>query len=982
MGKTIQAIALMLHNRPNKHDKKQNELWKKSDQAHHSKNHMMMKDSFSSSSLSSLSSSSLLLPRAGTLIVLPTVAIRQWQSEISRFTKHNSLTVKVYHGNDRNSEDIKEIQNVDIIITSYKILEIEYRKATAGTKVICSVCGKKFYPEKLRIHRKYFCGENAQRTELQSLTQKKKERVDLRVVNSDNDSIEDEDGDGDEISKQKKMIKTLKEQSTKTSKSTITKTTTKDKKNSNKKIVGKKFIADDDNSNDDEEDDDEISKQKKLIKSLKNKIPVVKKVTKHVSKKNVAHDKDDEDEEDEITKQKRLIKSIKDKTTNTKMKSVKGNKTIINIKDEDNDDDDDEDEEEDEDEDEITKQKKLIKSIKGKASVKKIKVPTNNKKIITEAKTPSRKSSRTVVKVVHNYKSKTNNNDDGDDDDDDDEDYEEDSKSSDDDDDSDDDENDDEEEEEEENVQSKKRKVISKSNKKVTPKKAKKDKINDYNDDDDNNDGHDDDDDVDVDMEVERDIKKALLQATKSNQSKSKSILHTVSWFRIILDEAHIIKDRSTSTAKAIFHLTSLYKWCLTGTPLQNRVGELYSLIRFLRIDPDAYYYCKGKGCCPCKSLYYRFTKGKCDECQHSAMQHYCHFNKNILNPIKRSGYIGDGRKAMLKLKQHILDEILLRRTKITRANDIQLPPRIVYVRQEKLDEKEEDFYQALYTQSQAQFNTYLLSGTVLNNYAHIFDILIRLRQAVDHPYLVIYSDARVVGKNESNIFLQSNNQINNISNNNIKDNDNNDADDDNNDRNDVKKENDLCYICHEPIIDTVSANCGHHYCLTCIVEYINTINNIDNAIDMFDDYHNNNSIDHGDDDDDDDGGDGNGDKKKKKSSSSAAALKAIQHSITCPYCKKVTKILKKENVNNHDSITKKNSKDKKSSEDSNKSHDISVWDLSKHRKRSILDKIDLQNFQSSTKMEALMQELYNMEQNEYGSKAIVFSQFVNMLGS
>lgn len=42
------------------------------------------------------------------------------------------------------------------------------------------------------------------------------------------------------------------------------------------------------------------------------------------------------------------------------------------------------------------------------------------------------------------------------------------------------------------------------------------------------------------------------------------------------------------------------------------------------------------------------------------------------------------------------------------------------------MDEREEDFYEALYTQSQAQFNTYLQAGTVLNNYAHIFDILIR----------------------------------------------------------------------------------------------------------------------------------------------------------------------------------------------------------------------------------------------------------------
>jgi len=41
------------------------------------------------------------------------------------------------------------------------------------------------------------------------------------------------------------------------------------------------------------------------------------------------------------------------------------------------------------------------------------------------------------------------------------------------------------------------------------------------------------------------------------------------------LDEAHSIKDRSTSTAKAVFALNSKYKLCLTGTPLQNRVGTL-----------------------------------------------------------------------------------------------------------------------------------------------------------------------------------------------------------------------------------------------------------------------------------------------------------------------------------------------------------------------------------------------------------------------
>ncbi len=57
-----------------------------------------------------------------------------------------------------------------------------------------------------------------------------------------------------------------------------------------------------------------------------------------------------------------------------------------------------------------------------------------------------------------------------------------------------------------------------------------------------------------------------------------------------------------------------------------------------------------------------------------------------------------------------------------------------------------------------------------------------------------------------------------------------------------------------------------------------------------------------------------------------------------------------------------------------------SIWNESKRRRKSILDKIDLRNFQTSTKMEALMEELYRMGEEDVGSKAIVFSQFVNML--
>merc|ERR1711871_730399 len=160
MGKTIQAISLILANRaPVGNSKISNET---------NKRWTIMEET---------SLPTVTKKRGCTLIVLPTVAIRQWQSEISRFTIENSMKVKVYHGSNRADSSLKDLADADIVLTSYKVLEIEYRKATAGFKVQCSVCKKKFYPEKLRVHRKYFCGDKAVMTAAQAKTQRKRQRV-------------------------------------------------------------------------------------------------------------------------------------------------------------------------------------------------------------------------------------------------------------------------------------------------------------------------------------------------------------------------------------------------------------------------------------------------------------------------------------------------------------------------------------------------------------------------------------------------------------------------------------------------------------------------------------------------------------------------------------------------------------------------------------------------------------------------------------
>lgn len=52
------------------------------------------------------------------------------------------------------------------------------------------------------------------------------------------------------------------------------------------------------------------------------------------------------------------------------------------------------------------------------------------------------------------------------------------------------------------------------------------------------------------------------------NDQTSKGILLSVEWHRVVLDEAHAIRNFSTSRAKAAFQLKAKSRWMLTGTPM------------------------------------------------------------------------------------------------------------------------------------------------------------------------------------------------------------------------------------------------------------------------------------------------------------------------------------------------------------------------------------------------------------------------------
>ncbi|XP_042493226.1 DNA repair protein RAD5B [Macadamia integrifolia] len=186
-------------------------------------------------------------------------------------------------------------------------------------------------------------------------------------------------------------------------------------------------------------------------------------------------------------------------------------------------------------------------------------------------------------------------------------------------------------------------------------------------------------------------------------QGPELSILHRVEWFRVVLDEAHTIKSSKTLVAQAAFALSSHCRWCLTGTPLQNRLEDLYSLLCFLHVEP----WCN-----------------------------WAWWNKFIQRPYE------NGEERGLRLIKAILRPLMLRRTKESKDKYgrpiLVLPPVEIKTVVCVQSQVERDFYDALFKRSKVQFDKLVAQGKALHNYANILELLLRLRQCCNHPFLVM----------------------------------------------------------------------------------------------------------------------------------------------------------------------------------------------------------------------------------------------------
>lgn len=257
---------------------------------------------------------------------------------------------------------------------------------------------------------------------------------------------------------------------------------------------------------------------------------------------------------------------------------------------------------------------------------------------------------------------------------------------------------------------------------------------------------------------------------------KEKSVLHQIPFHRVILDELHNIKDRNSGTSKLANMLQTKKRWCLSGTPLQNRIGEIYSLIRYMDLVPFCEYFCTK---CECRSKDWKFSdRSHCDQCGHPPMLHTNFFNHFMLKNIQKFGIQLEGAQSFEYIKL-LLGNIMLRRTKLERADDLGLPPRIVEIKRCYFNEEERDLYQSLYSDSKRVFNDYVAEGVVLNNYANIFTLITRMRQLLDHPDLVLKRHGVGAGQNF------------------------------------------VCQLCDDELEDPIESKCHHLFCRLCITEYV-----------------------------------------------------------------------------------------------------------------------------------------------------------------
>ncbi len=185
---------------------------------------------------------------------------------------------------------------------------------------------------------------------------------------------------------------------------------------------------------------------------------------------------------------------------------------------------------------------------------------------------------------------------------------------------------------------------------------------------------------------------------TKKRKKRKVVTFFDKEWHRVVMDEAHILRNPRTQQFRASMGLTATHRWCLTGTPVQNRSEDCYALFKFLRLAP---------------------------------FNNETIFKQSVARPVKNGEMIG-----LTRLKA-ALGSTLIRRVKSEMAVELKLPDRTVNIVKVDMGAEARELYTTLHSAARAVFNVLRAHDAVLSNYSAVLEVMLRLRQVCLSPALL-----------------------------------------------------------------------------------------------------------------------------------------------------------------------------------------------------------------------------------------------------
>ncbi|GEM45471.1 DEAD/DEAH box helicase [Deinococcus cellulosilyticus] len=182
-------------------------------------------------------------------------------------------------------------------------------------------------------------------------------------------------------------------------------------------------------------------------------------------------------------------------------------------------------------------------------------------------------------------------------------------------------------------------------------------------------------------------------------------VLKQHEYHTIILDEAQYIKNHRNQTSQALLELQSDHRLCLTGTPMENHLGELWSLFRFLM-----------PGLLPKES----------------------EFRTLFRAPIEKEG--DTVKQARLS---RMVKPLMLRRTKQQVATE--LPAKTEITVKLDLEGAQRDVYETIRVAMQDRLKKEIADRGIARSQIHVLDALLKLRQVCCDPRLLNMEEARRV---------------------------------------------------------------------------------------------------------------------------------------------------------------------------------------------------------------------------------------------